>query len=234
MKIKETTDYGKFKFINGNRDVDTNHVNQIVKSMERKFLIRPIDVTDDMEVIDGQHRLTACEILGKPVYYIIHDKYDFADVHILNQNQKNWGLLDFVKSYAKKGNYNYILLLDFIEKYKITVTMATVLIRSWVRQSKDDIRLGTFETNQQDIEKAIETLEYIIQFKPYIDFYKSRNFIYAIKEILEVEGFEPKQLLRNCKKYNSLVKNCVSSRDMVQMLDNVYNYRRIDRLRLYK
>jgi ParB-like chromosome segregation protein Spo0J len=64
LKVMETMDYNLFSKFNGNRDVKILHVNRIAKSMTEQFLIKPIDVNEKYEVIDGQHRLEACKETG--------------------------------------------------------------------------------------------------------------------------------------------------------------------------
>ena len=57
--IYETTDYGKFKVLCGNRFVD--HSDMIVESIKSVGLLNsPIIVNDKYEIIDGQNRFDAC------------------------------------------------------------------------------------------------------------------------------------------------------------------------------
>ena len=70
-KILKTTEYTMFKFIKGNRPINYTHVGNLVNSIKEKDLAMPIIVDQDMNVVDGQHRLKAYEILSKPVTYIV-------------------------------------------------------------------------------------------------------------------------------------------------------------------
>lgn len=60
MDIYQTRDYSQFKISKRNRAVVGK---QIVKSIIEKNLLpeKPILVTSDMHVLDGQHRLWAAE-----------------------------------------------------------------------------------------------------------------------------------------------------------------------------
>ncbi len=69
-KIHETTKYSLFKLLKGNRPIKKVNLANIIASMKmNNFLhLNPILVTSNMEVLDGQHRLKACEELGVKVY----------------------------------------------------------------------------------------------------------------------------------------------------------------------
>lgn len=74
MEILKTKDYGSFKEINSNREVDQRHVRSLVAAIEQKNLlhVNPIVCNADMEVIDGQHRLEAARALGVEIYYTLY------------------------------------------------------------------------------------------------------------------------------------------------------------------
>ena len=88
QKILKTLNYSQFKFIKGNRAINDRHVNGLVKSMEKNGLImNPSCVNEKSEIIEGQHRLMACEILNLPYYYYVVPGATINDVTILNQNR---------------------------------------------------------------------------------------------------------------------------------------------------
>ena len=104
LKVMETMDYSLFSKFNGNRDVNKLHVNRIAKSMSEQFLIKPIDVNEKHEVIDGQHRLEACKETGNPLYYIVQKGWGLQEAHRLNANQK----IIFGSSATTTGETGYI------------------------------------------------------------------------------------------------------------------------------
>lgn len=64
MQIYKTKDYTSFRAIVSNREVNKAHVKKLAASIRKKNLlyIRPVIVNDRMEIIDGQHRVAACNI----------------------------------------------------------------------------------------------------------------------------------------------------------------------------
>lgn len=60
LKTYITRDYSVFKYLSGNRDINLHNVNNIVKNvLENGLLPTIVIVNENMEVIDGQHRIEA-------------------------------------------------------------------------------------------------------------------------------------------------------------------------------
>ena len=80
--VYHTTDYGRFKLLEENRPLDTAHVNKLVHAIKYQNLLdqKPIDVTADFEVIDGQHRLEAARTLNTPIYFrVLTEKHTLPE-----------------------------------------------------------------------------------------------------------------------------------------------------------
>lgn len=122
-KILHTTDYGMFKSIHSNRDIDRNHLRRLTKAIQTKNLLYlfPIVVNKHMEVVDGQHRLKVAEILGVPIYYLIDNDITKADIAMVNNNRKAWGALNFIDFYAKEGVKEFKKLKKLLDEYDITI-----------------------------------------------------------------------------------------------------------------
>ena len=70
-KILETKDYHTFSFLKGNRAININHLNKLIKSIKEKDLKMPIIVNEKLQVLDGQHRLKAYQTLNLSMSYIM-------------------------------------------------------------------------------------------------------------------------------------------------------------------
>lgn len=115
-QIFETDDYDFFKPLKGNRDV--GNVKAIQKSIEDVgYMLDPILVNEKHEVVDGQHRLEALKTMGIPVKFMIQEGIGLKECQAMNTGQRNWGALDYIKSYAVTGNANYVRLLSLYSKY---------------------------------------------------------------------------------------------------------------------
>lgn len=73
--MNSTKNYDMFEFITANRSINRSHVNKLKKSLsEYGFLSsQPITVSNDMKIIDGQHRFIACKEMGIPINYQVVD-----------------------------------------------------------------------------------------------------------------------------------------------------------------
>lgn len=85
--MKSTTNYDMFKFRDDNRTkIRKRHVDTLAESIQRNNQLEkhPIVVNQDMEIINGQHRLCAAKELGIPVYYIVQEEFTPEDLYISN------------------------------------------------------------------------------------------------------------------------------------------------------
>lgn len=225
--INRTNDYGMFKRLEGNREVNPKRVKQIKKSIEEIGYIRnPIIVNEKYEVIDGQGRLQALMELGKPIEYIVQPGLGIKECLYMNINQEKWQIIDYVKSYAERGNENYKRLLDLLELYplyKLTALGSAVkglnLIQTAILK-RGDLEVSTFE-----YEQAIIKLNYVNRFIPFFKHMpgKITNFAQAIVYTIAMENIDKERL------YNQITKNVRSMtpwndlRTCLQSIEEVYN-----------
>lgn len=158
--IFTTTDYDIFNFLTGNRTINANNVKKLKESISENGYKKsqPIIVNQDFEIIDGQHRFVACEELKLPIYFTIEreDEDSIKLTQDLNKNQKNWNLIDYIKSYVDRGYQNYINFLRFVEDRNLSLSTAIVLawgtraanVRNKIIQGK--IEFTIYEENRVD------------------------------------------------------------------------------------
>lgn len=130
MQIHKTTNYGLFKVVKGNRQLNKGHLNNLSVSIMRNNLLEfnPIMVNKKMEVVDGQHRLEVAKRNGLPIYYIIAEKSNLNDVQALNSAQKSWSMQDYIDSFIAKGNENYEILDLFVKTYDLPISTGVSLL----------------------------------------------------------------------------------------------------------
>jgi hypothetical protein len=134
--VTSESDYSKFSKFPENRTPKPTHSSKIAKSIELLDLIgaNPIIVSNG-KIIDGQHRILACEMLGIPYSYIeikgMSDKEAHKAMQTLNSNAKNWGLLDYLKHYCELGNPNYITLNQFMDTHDLSISVCIYMMRGF-------------------------------------------------------------------------------------------------------
>jgi hypothetical protein len=172
-----TNDYTKFKLLQGNRSVDPAHVQELVNSMQEQYLQMPIHVNQDFQVIDGQHRLEACQELGLPIYYMLHDGWALDEVHILNTHQVNWNSIDYLHSFASRGNDQYKIFLKFMEDYGFGYQVSYALLTSTSSAPRGhktkEFRKGKFEV--VDLQRAVKLADIIKTFASFYAGYHTMN-----------------------------------------------------------
>ncbi len=170
ITISSTKDYAKFKLIKGNRWMDKGHVKKLVASFSKFNFTRyrPILVTKDMKIIDGQHSFEASKYLKENIFFMVVPDGDLSVTQLLNSNVRPWRIMDFCKSYAEIGKQDYIDLLVFVEKYELPVSVAANMLTGRANiqggaAASDTLRSGAFKittkTGAQELAKRIGEIQ---------------------------------------------------------------------------
>jgi len=163
-KIYASTDYRRFGFIEGNRDIADKRVEGIMESIEKVgWIMNPIVVNERLQIIDGQGRFTALKRLGLPVYYVIHEGAGVKEVIALNVRQKNWTVADYCISYAKQGLKPYIWLVDVAETIGMSMDATANIITRHLTDSVQSkvLTLGTFTCEKEMCDAVKNRREYL-------------------------------------------------------------------------
>ena len=151
IQVNQTKDYSKFKFLKLNRAVNKRHVTNLMKlNKERsRFHLFPIVVDKDMNIIDGQHRYTACKENNSPIFYITdnactEDKFtEITKVNTATRSHSHTDIFDMLykdndrtavtlKSYQKVLKKNHKLAVDIFTLIRIfTVTFKNGRTFNW-------------------------------------------------------------------------------------------------------
>lgn len=229
-EIKSTKNYSLFKNLAGNRNVDPARVSKIKKSiLKNGWFTNPILVNEKMEIIDGQGRYAALKELNMPIEYVVERGIGIECCINMNTAQTNWTIMDYVGSYAERGNENYqrlVMLMEECPGFGIH-TYATALFQQY-RFDFDIISKGYLIITPKLLEKAKENLEYLNQMNPYL---KGRlpgrlhTLHQAIIIAKNLPGVDPDQLfnkvimrIRNTAGWNTIGA-------AIQTLEEVYNYK---------
>ena len=229
-KVYTTKDYSIFKRLVGNRDIPETRISKIVESIQTiGWVHNPIIVNENMEVIDGQGRLTALQRLKMPVEYIIAEGAGNKECIYMNMNMVNWKLPDFIKSYAEQGNENYQRLLTLMEKYaggNLDI-ISTAVYR--VSKSKHrDIKQGTLQLTEEQAKAAIPRLEFIKPILEKIDERKLPGSLVTLMQTLiyyfDYPEVDKDRLAYSVEKYIYNSTPWVLNTDCETEVENCYNY----------
>ena len=226
MKVRTTTDYSKFRLLEGNRPYNDSHVDKLVKSLEANHLPTAILVDKDMRVLDGQHRLAALSRLGRPVHYIVADA-TVEDVKMVNSAQKQWTINDIINSHAVTGNRNYIDLKNDMSTLGVTLLVAL----SVAGQNTKTVRDGSlkYESNKRHRESLLHTQEIT-------GFIGSRQAgaTSAVAKLTTHPKYDHNRAVKNFKRFQGTDKLAprVNLKAYLVMLEEIYNHdtRKSDKL----
>lgn len=222
-----TKNYQMFNFSKFNRNVFLSP--EFLRQAEIGF-VSPIIVNENMTVIDGQHRLSACQQLGLPVEYVIKEGLNEDDIVRMNTVQRPWKLINYIEAYANEGKEEYVKLLNLIntkDYYQSVAIISQIAFNSNTpRGMIEAIQEGTFKFHNYN--KTVEFLAYLKLFKekthiPYrsnlsralytLFTYKKINMDTLIKKVVSTGLNE--ELIVKSPNYSECIKELLTA----------YNYR---------
>jgi len=122
-QVYSTKDYSALwqHRLNSNRDLIPSHIKNIRDNLAEHMQIAPVIFSEQGVIIDGQHRLKACEDLKIPVDILLRDISDPEQAQKnVNAVSKNWGVLDYIHNGASQNKIGYQDTLDLVNEYLIT------------------------------------------------------------------------------------------------------------------
>lgn len=231
-EIQQTKDYSQFKTLKGNRPVSQKHVKNLMASMQREYLKKPIEVNEKKEVIDGQHRLEAVKNLGLPLYYTVKKGYTLKQVQITNTNTRNWSFTDFMNGWIELGHKDYTVVKDFIAYYGFAFREALALLSGINNPSvvETTFREGTFKV--KNLKAATEKADKLMMIKDHYAGYNRRSFINAMVQIMNKKEFVFEEFLHKLKVQPGKLVDCANTEQYKALIENIYNYYRTDKVNL--
>ena len=117
--VWKTKDYSIFKPHLDNRDIVEKQIKKLKISMEEYGWIPGsyVIILPDGRMLDGHHRVDVAKESNNYVYYIVVDETCENHVSMLNTNKEPWRPINYIKTYAKRGNENYKQLVNFIQEF---------------------------------------------------------------------------------------------------------------------
>jgi hypothetical protein len=230
--VYETTNYDLFQLLPENRVVDTNHVRKLVAQIRENNLLRikPLDVTPEMGVIDGQHRLAAARELGLPIYYKIGQQLNEAAITALNVGQRNWQATDYLHYWTVKGKPSYVAFTDFRTRHpRISFSNAKIMLSGVSGgRGSDPFRLGQWEgAGEAEVavaEQVAMLVERIGAETPF-KFSAHTGFVGALYHcVTRVEGFDANEMMRTILAQPLSLVPCASHKQWLEMLSRIYNH----------
>lgn len=236
--IEKTKEYDLFIFREDNREkIDQAHVRRLIESIKAKDLLhlRPIDVNDKMEIIDGQHRVLAAKYLGVEVYYKKEAQLDAADIVRMNIS-KAWTTGDYLNFYCHHQKDEYIKLKAFMKKNRLTLKVALNIAIGESKLSFSNFKAGAFEFNEGELESELgicwKTIEYIRKMNGYSAYTTSSRFWRALLKLINHPDFDIDKWNGNVQKLVDHFAPKARTEDYIKMVQTIYNWKNLNKIRL--
>lgn len=200
--IYSETDYSRFRFLLGNRNAKS--IGKVKKSIQEVgYVSCPIMVNEHMEIIDGQNRFYALQDLGLPVEYYMVKGVGINEARSMNIGRSNWTTKDWVESYMKEGNTNYMRLYDISTRLYIHSTITAYYIAVNTPNNSGGassiITTGKVKITEEQHNDALKVCDQINKMSDAIDNIPSsgtRGVISTLAWCLRVQGVDQERLTR--------------------------------------
>lgn len=177
-------------------------------------------------ILDGQHRFEAAKRLEYPVYFKYSDSLTIDNIVDVQINA-GWKTTDYVHAFIKQGKQDYVVLSRFMNRYKMTASVATSLLVGTAQTSglkKNGFYNGTFKV--KDETKAHEQAKVIYEIGTVLfSLQTNAAFCSAVVKIMQHPDFSEKRMMEQLKKYSSIFHRQVSQLAYIRALEELYNYR---------
>jgi hypothetical protein len=229
--VYTTKDYSIFNHIEGNREVNKIHVERLKKSFNESYLLNPIIVNGDMQIIDGQHRFLAASQLNLPINYIVCKKYGLKEIQVLNSNMKNWSKLDYLDGFCDLGKEEYIKFRDFKEKFpEFTFSGIEHLLNGSDNRKEKDFQNGNLKLNNYSL--SILHARSILRVKPFYDGFSRRCFVAAMTSVLKKSDFDIERFINKLNVCPRKMEHCANVKSYKAAIESIYNWKSSKKINL--
>ena len=238
--VKRTKDYDRFKNLVGNRSKDSLHLRRLVSSIQKEYLVTIIIVNEFWEIIDGQHRFDSARQLGLHVNYIMVQGYGLYEVHKYNSTNLRYSKNHYLEGYCQLQYKPYLELRKFMDTYpEFGIGLAECIVTSktgGVNQNRGgSVRKKDFEDGKliiPSLKNAMDNADKIRSFKDFYSGYNRAGFVKAMIGVLKNPNYDHKEMLAKVKKYPTMLKDASKVSDYKVLIEEVYNYRRSNKVNL--
>lgn len=229
-KVYFTMDYGRFKFLKGNRELNEIKIKKIIADIEKgiDFLpYCPIIVNKAMEIIDGQHRFVVAKKLRTNVFYMIKEDASLEVVPALNSKGSKWRTVDFLNSYVDLKKASYVTLQNFLNTNpRVSLPVAIKLLHDGHMNAVDTIdvfREGGFEANYTDLTELI--VGKLKDFETYASNPYGKRFVNAMLQLHDNGKYKHATMLEKLEQSGQRIENLESTKSIILNMEAIYNHR---------
>jgi hypothetical protein len=237
--VKSTTDYDSFVILEANRDLNEQHLNRLRRQAEdvgNITFIQPITVNENMEVIDGQHRLAIAKERGDEVFYLLVPGLRVEDAVNMNVHHRSWTPEDYAKSYAAQGNSNYKRYTELREEFGFGHSQTLLAIKGGEQKGMQrTFREGDLDLPEDRMEGLRERLTLMADLQDALGHGMTGAVFAALWRTINMDSYDHPRLLQRLEWQGSIIGSFANTTDALRAIEDVYNYHFTDanRVRLF-
>jgi len=234
-KILETVKY-YFKFIDGNRKIESSKIKHISESIKKYGQMTPIIIERNNYIIEGQHRYLSCEALGIPVRYTISDinlpyKELVALIRDINSVQTTWKNKDIgyaFSLYAKSSESykKYLELVDMGVSHSTIIEACGMLTRGEEKANSyyTDFKNGTLLITDTIKNRVAGQIKMLADSNIDKKIWNRIYFMRALLKLRKQDDFEAYQFIDNFNKFPHRWKSAYTVDENIKSIIVVHNY----------
>lgn len=220
-QVYGTKDYGKFVFVDNNREVTENI--KLKEDIEKLGILIPIVVNEKMEVMDGQHRIRIAGQLGITVPYIVEFGFGKQEFLSINTTPKNWNLLDYVKSHAMEGIQEYIDFKELIENYNVNIGALCGLAFNTTDGNNPVLKVKNKKLDFVNLDFLKSFLEFHDEVLGEMDVKNKAGLTRALYVLFRLEKLDTERILRKTGAIANKIKGVTQQAVITQLILEEYN-----------
>lgn len=223
--------------------MDGSKFKQLRKNIEEKgYVICPVVVNKDLEIIDGQHRAQALEDLGWEIPYVVnHSSGGVKDIQDAQNFSNKWKPINYIQLHAKSKIEDFVMLKFLCEKYQKEFSVPKICFiyadSDNFTRTPGHVRAGTYKINKQEGDSVMNIL---YKFRDgcdenkYLKLYKDSQFCRAIKLLVRRnKNFDVKRLIIS---FNQHTRKFIISTDAIEncsAICRIYNKALIEKNKIH-
>ena len=219
------------------------HIKRIANNLRKYGYIREkaMIVDSDYVLKSGHHRFNACKMLEvdenkgdyRGAWILIDDNFSLQEATEIDDEVARWKSTDWIVYYARQGNEEYKKIMEFVEANNLGIKAAQSLLLDCATQSSAevfmDIKKGEFKVKDWGLAHGrVGYLKSLAQYLDKPEEWRNVHLVTAIQKLFKTPGFDPEVLVRKISKQTRKFRIQRNRRDMLEVLQDIYNYMRKD------
>lgn len=226
MSIPTTTNYAIFQLLDFNRDVTKTR--KLEESMKKHGFINayPLHVVKEggkLKIKGGHHRFTVAVKLGLPVAYVVCS--DNASIHELEAATVKWDLVDYLVSFVRLGDPDYIKVQQYCKRTGIGVGQAISMLAGEMAANgnhRDEFKAGKYTVKEtvhaETVAGLVDTMK-----AADIAWANDRLVVVSFSRLVSGGHADVARLKSKIKSNASLIKKQPNLNSYMEMWEKIYN-----------